>query len=90
MDYYSKRPEAIGTNEISSDRMIMELEKIFGRLGYPKTLVSDNGTQLVSQKTTNFLRTKGIDPKRMPLYVPNQNGLVERLNRVIAEKLIET
>ena len=87
MDYYSKWSEFIGTNEINRDRMTTELDKIFDRLEYPNTLVSDNGTQLVSQKTTNFLRTKGIKPKREPLYDSNQDGCVERFNRVISEKL---
>ena len=84
MDYYSKWPEIAAVDEISSDQIITELGKIFGRLGYPKTLVSDNGKQLVSQKTTKFLNSHGIEPRRVPLYGPNQNGLVERFNRVIS------
>ena len=74
-------------NETSSDWIITELGKIFGRLGYPKTLVSDNDKQLVSQKTTKFLKSNGIEPRRVPLYAPNQNDFVERFNRVISEKL---
>ena len=89
MDYCSKWPEIAAVDEISSDRKITELGKIFGRMGYPKTLVPDNGKQLVSQKTTKFLISHGIEPRRVPLCAPNQNGLVERFNIVISEKLKE-
>ena len=51
--------------------------------------MSDNDKQLVSQKTTKLLKSHGIEPRRVPLYAPNQNGLVERFNRVISEKLKE-
>ena len=77
------------SHEISSDRIVKELGKIFGRLGYLKTLVSDNGKQLVSKKTMEFLTSHGIEPGRIPPYVPNQNGLVEPFNQVISEKLKE-
>ena len=89
MDYYSKWPDIISLSDISSDCVIPELEKIFGRLGFPNTIVSDNGTQFVSNKTAKFLKECGIRPALVPLYASNQNGLVERFNRVIGDKLKE-
>ena len=89
MDCYSKWYEITSLSDISSDNVITELEKIFGCLGFPKTIVSKNGTQLVSNKTTKLLKECGIRPVLVPLYVPNQNGLVERFNRVIVDKLKE-
>ena len=61
MDYYSKWPEIADVDGISSDQIITKLGKIFGRLGYPKTLVSDNDKQMIFQKTTKCLIVMGLN-----------------------------
>ena len=43
----------------------------------------------MSQKTRNYFKACVIRPLTVPLYALNQNGLVERFNRVIADKLKE-
>ena len=37
----------------------------------------------------DFLTERKIELKKVALYAPSQNGLVERFNRVIADKLKE-
>ena len=89
IDYFSKWPEIIGVMRISSFVVIRELQRLFARHGTTKEIITDNGTQFVSGETKEFLRSEGVQHRRVPLYAPQQNGLVERFNRTIAEKLKE-
>ena len=88
-DYYSKWPEIIGLNKISSEKIITELRKLFIKHGIPRTIVSDNGRQFVSKQTEAFLKRVGAKHWRVPLYTPQQHGMVERFNRVISDRLKE-
>ena len=76
-------------NRISSSKIIAALQEMFTRHGLPKTMVSDNGRQFVTKETKEFLASFGIRHVTAPLYSPRQNGLVERFNRVLSEKLDE-
>ena len=89
VDYYSKWPEVIPITKISSESIIKSLRQVFVRFGLPKEIVSDNGTQLVSEEFEKFLERLSINHRKVALYATRQNGLVERFNRVIAEKLAE-
>jgi hypothetical protein len=88
-DYYSKWPEVFGLNRTTTKTIINALNKLFRRFGLPEELGSDNGTQFVSKEFKQYLERLGINPRPVPLYNPSQNGLVERFNRVLAEKLDE-
>ena len=44
---YSRYPEAVLLKDTSSKSLIKELELIFSRHGYPLTLKTDNGPNLV-------------------------------------------
>ena len=90
IDYYSKWPEVIGVNTITACKIIEVLMKIFTRYGLPKELVSDNGTQFVAKETQEFLNQLGIKHRKVPLYAPQQNGLVERFNRILSERIAES
>ena len=78
-----------GLPSITSRNIIMALRWMFGRFGYPKKIVTDNGSQLCSKAIKLFLDEKKVELETVALYTPNQNGLVERVNRVILEKLKE-
>lgn len=54
----------------------MFVRGIFARYGQPETLVTDNGTQLTSDKFESFCAANGI-VKTAP-YHPQSNGLAER------------
>ena len=59
VDYYSKWPEIYGLRGISSAKVIAVLKRVFGRLGFPNTIVSDNGRQLISKKFSDYLASIG-------------------------------
>lgn len=51
-----------------------------------KVLRTDNGTEYVNQKLSNFLKQKGIVHQLSCPYSPQQNGVAERMNRTLIEK----
>jgi transposase InsO family protein len=49
------------------------------------TVRTDRGTEFVNYDLTNFFARKGITHQTSAPYTPQQNGKVERINRVIKE-----
>jgi len=50
---------------VTSATIVRVLEGIFGRLGLPYSLRSDNGSQFVSDAIQNFLRDNGVKHRRI-------------------------
>lgn len=51
-----------------------------------KTLRSDNGGEFCSNEFESFLSKHGIVHKKTNPHTPEQNGVIERMNRSIVEK----
>ena len=64
--------------DITAERLVTEMRKIFAAFGLPVELISDNGPQLRSELFELFLKRNGIHHKFSPLYNPATNGLAER------------
>lgn len=52
-----------------------------------KVLRTDNGGEFVNKRVNEFLRDHGIKHQLTIAYTPEQNGVAERANRTIAEKV---
>lgn len=52
-----------------------------------KTFRSDNGTEFCNKQFDSFLAKHGISRQRTAPYTPEQNGVAERMNRTIIEKV---
>ncbi|WVZ11552.1 hypothetical protein V8G54_016082 [Vigna mungo] len=52
-----------------------------------KCLRTDNGLELVSEEFNGFCKEKGIRRHRTVVGTPQQNGLAERMNRTILERV---
>jgi len=52
-----------------------------------KGLITDNGLEFVSEQFNEFCRLKGIKRHRTVLRTPQQNGLAERMNRTLLERV---
>ena len=87
VDYYSKWVEMAFTKEPSSDAVIEFMDVVASREGFPKQVVTDNGTHFTSGKFTTYLRSLGIDHIRVSPYHPAGSGAVERMNRSIKSAL---
>lgn len=84
---HSRWPEVYFLTCIDSANVINCLKKLFSREGFPKTILMDNGVQLVLKDMEQFLMSSGIIHKTCSLYHPEANGMVERLNRVLKETI---
>ena len=62
---------------------------MFSRHGYPLTLKTDNGPNLVLVEMENYLHSKGNHHAKSTTYWPRSNGEVERYNQTLL-KLIRT
>lgn len=87
VDLFSRWPEIKVTNSIETRDIVLFLEGLFEKKGFPVILQSDNGVQFTSHKMVKFLESKGIVHKRSALYHPETNGVVERFNRVLKETI---
>lgn len=50
-----------------------------------RTIVSDRGSELMSNDTQEYLRTNGIAHEVSAPFTPSQNGFIERDNRTVVE-----
>jgi hypothetical protein len=87
IDYFSRYKEIEIMNRITTKETTDRLEKIFCRLGYPKTITLDNGPQLASNEFKEYCKTREIQLNFTPPYWPAANGLVERQNESILKRL---
>ena len=80
VDSYSKWPEIINMNSnTTASATIRAFRSIFSRTGFPICMVTDNGSQLVSDEMEEYLKFCGIKHVTVPTYSPKSNGICERL-----------
>ena len=53
-----------------------------------KCLRTDNGGEFKSEEFVKFLRERGIRREYTEPYSPEQNGIVERMNQKIQERVV--
>ena len=78
VDDFSKWPEVVQMRTSTTIATIKELGRIFAQQGYPKVLVSDNGTQFTAKEFQDYCQRNGIQHIRSPPYQPHCNGQAER------------
>ena len=87
MDYKSHFPFAFVINRADSRAVIQCLVQLFSIFGLPKSIVSDNGRQFVSNEFEAFLRFNGIQHLKSANYFPASNGRVERLHATVKTRI---
>ena len=87
IDAHSKWVEATCTPSTSSSAVVDVLRALFARFGLPETVVTDNGTEFVSQEFEEFLRKNGIHHTTSAPYHPASNGLAERAVQIVKKGL---
>ncbi|XGW14025.1 hypothetical protein V3C99_000368 [Haemonchus contortus] len=78
VDAFSKWPEIIQMNSITTSATIRVLTKVFAQFGNPQTLITENGTQFTSATFVDSCRRRGIKHVRSPPFHPQSNGQAER------------
>ncbi|XP_039350382.1 uncharacterized protein LOC120374581 [Mauremys reevesii] len=87
MDYATRFPEAIPLRTITARTITAELVKVFARVGLPREILTDQGTNFTSRLLQQVCELLGIKQLRTSVYHPQTDGLVERFNRTLKEML---
>ena len=81
IDYATRYPEAVALPGISTEQVAEALCKVFSRVGIPKEILSDQGSQFVSGRfMREVYRLLSIKHIISSPYHPQTNGLVEKFN----------
>lgn len=63
------------------------MKKMFCRLGYPKSIRTDNGRQYISSEFDQYCKENVIQQILTLAYWPQANGEVENMNKSIVKRL---
>lgn len=79
---------AVVDTSISGRRVARELNDLIEERGAPKTIVSDNGTELTSNAVLAWSGEAGVDWHYIAPGKPTQNGFVESFNGRMRDELL--
>ncbi|KAJ1199297.1 hypothetical protein NDU88_003134 [Pleurodeles waltl] len=83
VDHATRYPEAIPLRTVTAPVVGRALMGVFTRMGFPKEVVSDRGTNFISTYMKSLWKVCGVTYKFTTPYHPQSNGLVERFNRTL-------
>lgn len=87
VDYATRYPEAVALAKIDTETVAEALLEVFCRVGFPKEILSDRGTQFTSDLMKEVSRLVRIKQLFTTPYNPKCNGLCERVNGVLKSML---
>ena len=90
VDAHSKWVEIFPTKGPTADETIKYSKHCFCQMGFPVTIVSDNGPCFISREFKEFLRENGVRHITSAVYKPSTNGLVERMVQTFKSALYKT
>uniref|UniRef100_K7EZ52 Gypsy retrotransposon integrase-like protein 1 n=1 Tax=Pelodiscus sinensis TaxID=13735 RepID=K7EZ52_PELSI len=80
VDYATRYPEAVPLQNTTATTIAAELMGVFSRVGIPKEILTDQGTNVPSKLMAELCRLLNIRALRTTVYHPQTDGLVERFN----------
>ena len=87
-DHYTRWPIAIPlTSQRTTTVATALIERVFCEYGFPATLLSDRGTNFLSNLMTSVLHLFRIKKLNTSAYHPQCNGMTERFNHTLATQL---
>ena len=87
MDYATRYPEAIPLKRADTPVVAEALLDMFSRLGIPAEVLSDKGTQFLSELMAEVSRLLSFHQLTTTPYHPMCNGLVEKFNGTLKQML---
>jgi glycerophosphoryl diester phosphodiesterase len=87
VDYATRYPEAVPLKNIDSVTVAEALLDIYSRVGIPEEVITDQGTQFVSDYMKEFSRLIGMKQLPTTPYHAMANGLVEKFNGTLKSML---
>ena len=86
-DYATRWPEAVPLKSIDAEHIAEELISLFSRVGIPKEILTDQGSNFTSRLLKEVYRLLRIQPIQTSPYHPQTDGLVERFNQTLKSML---
>ncbi|GFO38420.1 Pol polyprotein [Plakobranchus ocellatus] len=83
VDYATRFAEAVPLHKIDTESVAEALVDIYSQLGVPEEVLSDQGTQFISDCMKEVCRLLGIKQKTTTPYHPMCDGLYERFNATL-------
>ncbi|KAK6166422.1 hypothetical protein SNE40_023117 [Patella caerulea] len=87
LDYATRYPEAVALPSIEAERVAEALMDMFGRIGFPREMLTDMGSQFTSALMKEVSRLISLKQLTTTPYHPMCNGLVERFNGTLKQML---
>jgi len=87
VDYATRYPEAVALPNIDTPTVAEALVTIFSRVGVPREILSDRGTQFTSDVMKEVYRLLSIQSLTTTPYHAMCNGLVEKFNGTLKKML---
>ena len=89
VDRFSKKTEAIPTVTTLTSKGVAELyrDHVFKHHGLPQKVISDRGTQFVSNFMTDLFALLGIKHNRSTAFHPQTDGQTEWMNQELEQYL---
>ncbi|OMH81098.1 Transposon Ty3-I Gag-Pol polyprotein [Zancudomyces culisetae] len=88
IDYLTKWPICKAVPSVQSDTIINFLVyDVISNFGIPRKLITDRGSNFLSEAIVNFYKFMGINHSPTTAYRPQSNGQVERQNQYIKNVL---
>ena len=87
VDRYTRYPEGIPMSDATSTSCAKALLEWVSRFGVCTRITSDRGRQFISALWDELCRILGIEHSTSLSYMPQQNGLVERMHRQLKASL---
>jgi hypothetical protein len=83
LDLATHYPEAIALHEHTAPTVAKALTTVFSKFGFPLEILSDQGTDFMSDVMRHFTQEFDIKQIRTSPYRPQTNGSCERFNRTM-------
>ena len=82
-DYATRYPEAYAMGTVTAPAIAEKLIDFFSRYGVPKEILTDQGSNFMSELLKEIYRLLGVKSIRTSPYHPQTDGLVERYNQTL-------
>ena len=87
IDYATRYAEAVALRNIDTETVAEALLDIWSRVGVPEEILTDRGSQFMSDVMEEINRLMSIKHLSTSPYHPTCNGLVERFNGTLVHTL---
>ena len=86
-DYATRYPEVFALKTVKARNVATCLIQMFSRVGFPRTILTDQGSNFMSELLRQVYQLLGIKGIRTTPYHPQTDGLTERFNQTLKQML---